>query len=111
VRITGKQYALREKIISIAIAGMTKNLAVLVETVEKLRMKHKCHAYDCEIEVPPKMFMCKKHWLMVPKWHQDLIWELYTKGQEIDKTPSRQYLQVTDRAKWFVRGREYQQSL
>lgn len=30
-------------------------------------MTHSCHATDCAIMVPPNIFMCARHWRMVPK--------------------------------------------
>ena len=36
--------------------------------------------------------MCLKHWRMVPKLVQDLIWAHYRPGQEIDKKPTPEYL-------------------
>lgn len=54
--------------------------------------EHLCHAEGCEIAVPPKMHMCLKHWRMVPKAVQDLIWKHYRTGQEIDKRPSIEYI-------------------
>lgn len=55
-------------------------------------MKHRCHATGCNTEVPPKMFMCRKHWYALPKWMRTRIWDLYRSGQEIDKEPSELYL-------------------
>jgi hypothetical protein len=55
-------------------------------------MLHHCHAVDCKLEVPPEMHMCLKHWRMVPRLVQDLIWKHYRKGQEIDKQPSIEYV-------------------
>lgn len=69
---------------------------------------HNCHAHNCKTEVPPKMFMCLKHWRMIPKELQALVWKHYRTGQEIDKNPTSQYLEVTDQIEWFVRGREYE---
>lgn len=54
--------------------------------------KHYCHAVDCGEAVPPKMHMCLKHWRMVPKGVQDLIWKHYRTGQEIDKRPTIEYI-------------------
>ena len=53
---------------------------------------HHCHARDCNTSVPPKLFMCRKHWYMVPKRLRDRIWATYRPGQEVDKEPSREYL-------------------
>lgn len=55
-------------------------------------MTHNCHAVGCEIPVPPKMHMCLKHWRMVPKAVQELIWKHYRSGQEIDKRPTIEYI-------------------
>lgn len=56
-------------------------------------MAHTCHARSCKTAVPPKMFMCKKHWYMLPKEMRDLVWALYRPGQEVSKDPSREYLE------------------
>jgi hypothetical protein len=55
-------------------------------------MKHTCHAIGCEVSVPPKMLMCKRHWSMVSKRLQATIWASYKPGQEITKDPSMKYL-------------------
>ena len=54
--------------------------------------EHHCHAVDCTAIVPPKLHMCLKHWRMVPKTVQSLIWKHYRPGQEIDKNPSLDYI-------------------
>ncbi len=62
-------------------------------------MKHCCHAKGCFKEVPRKMFMCLKHWRMVPRPVQRLIWKYYNKGQEEGKAEvTRAYLDITDQA-------------
>jgi hypothetical protein len=38
--------------------------------------------------------MCAKHWRMVPRFVQNLIWHYYREGQEIDKNPSTEYICV-----------------
>jgi hypothetical protein len=63
---------------------------------------HHCHAQGCATAVPPKLFMCPKHWRMVPKILQRQVWANYVPGQEISKTPTSQYLDVTKRAIAFV---------
>lgn len=45
-------------------------------------MPHTCHASKCETRVPRRMFMCRKHWFMLPKEMQDEVWATYTPGQE-----------------------------
>ena len=61
-------------------------------------MTHVCHANKCQTQVPPKMFMCKKHWFMVPQKLRDAIWREYRPGQEIRKDPSGAYLDVAHAA-------------
>lgn len=53
---------------------------------------HLCHARGCEAPVPPRMFMCRRHWFMVPKAMRDAIWATYVSGQERRKDPSDAYL-------------------
>lgn len=57
-------------------------------------MDHTCHAKGCKVEVPPKMLMCRRHWRMVPRAMQAEVWAVYVPGQEISKTPTREYLKV-----------------
>jgi hypothetical protein len=56
-------------------------------------MAHQCHALRCKTPVPPKLFMCRDHWYMVPKSKRDRLWALYRPGQEITKDPSPEYLE------------------
>ena len=69
-------------------------------------MNHTCHAIRCTTEVPPKMFMCLKHWRMVPKSMQDEVWANYRRGQEVRKDPTENYLDVTKRVRLYVAERE-----
>jgi hypothetical protein len=54
--------------------------------------RHTCHAMNCTTAVPPKMFMCRTHWGMVPRAMQERIWATYRPGQEVTKDPSLEYL-------------------
>jgi len=54
--------------------------------------RHLCHAAGCTTGVPPKLFMCARHWRMVPKPMQRAIWREYRPGQEVEKNPSEAYL-------------------
>lgn len=71
---------------------------------------HLCHAFDCETPVPPRMFMCARHWRMVPKAMQDAVWAAYTPGQERKGFPSEEaadrYLAATRNARIHVRDLE-----
>ena len=61
-------------------------------------MTHTCHALGCEKAVPPKMLMCAPHWRLVPVRLQREVWAKYRPGQEIDKRPNAEYLDVQKRA-------------
>lgn len=55
---------------------------------------HECHWPGCEAKVPPAMWGCRKHWFALPKALRDKVWRTYRPGQEVTKTPSRDYLAV-----------------
>lgn len=57
-------------------------------------MAHYCHWPGCTVEVPPKLWGCKKHWFALPKRLRDKIWANYSPGQEITKDPSDEYMEV-----------------
>jgi hypothetical protein len=61
-------------------------------------MSHTCHARACKVPVPPKLLMCPKHWKLVPRLEQAQVWAHYRPGQEIDKTPTKKYLDAADAA-------------
>lgn len=52
------------------------------------------------------MFMCKRHWYMVPKHLRDAIWANYRPGQEVTKDPSSEYLEVAMQAIRAVADKE-----
>lgn len=68
--------------------------------------RHTCHAFKCESWVPPKMFMCKKHWYMVPKALRNLVWRFYEPGQEIRMDLSPEYLETVAEAIRVVAKKE-----
>lgn len=55
--------------------------------------------------------MCYKHWSLVPADLRRLVWRHYRKGQEVDKNPSQEYLEVTKKAQDAVEQREFQSCL
>lgn len=69
-------------------------------------VKHICHAKNCNVEVPPRMLMCLKHWRMVPKKLQKEVWQTYVEGQEITKDPTIEYLKVQKKVVNFVAHKE-----
>ena len=67
-------------------------------------MNHHCHAAGCNVSVPPKLFMCRRHWYMLPKSTRDAVWAAYVPGQEIRKDPTAEYLEVTGLAiEWLAK--------
>jgi hypothetical protein len=65
-------------------------------------MAHHCHWPGCELEVPPKMWGCRKHWFKLPAHLRARIWATYVPGQEITKTPSPEYIEVAQEVqKWI----------
>ncbi|WP_235594409.1 hypothetical protein [Leptospira santarosai] len=55
------------------------------------KQNHNCHAIGCNTKTKPEMFMCLKHWRMVSKRTQQLIWKYYRPGQCDDWKPSSEY--------------------
>lgn len=70
-------------------------------------MKHTCHARNCEVTTPRKMFMCRRHWYMLPKEMRDAVWATYTTGQERDISKvTREYLVATRTAINYIHEKE-----
>lgn len=67
---------------------------------------HTCHATGCDEIVPPKMFMCRKHWFMLSGDMRSQVWFVYVPGQEIRKDPTPEYLEVANRAIAEVAAKE-----
>jgi len=67
-------------------------------------MRHPCHWPNCPVEVPPKMWGCKKHWFRLPKVYRDAIWRTYRPGQEKDKNPSAEYMRVVEQVYAWCHG-------
>lgn len=44
-------------------------------------MTHHCHAIGCETKCKPEFLMCPRHWRMVPKRSQILVYRHYRPGQ------------------------------
>jgi hypothetical protein len=56
--------------------------------------KHHCHWPGCDKQVPPAMWGCRAHWYALPLQLRNRIWATFKPGQEISKTPSREYVAV-----------------
>jgi len=66
-------------------------------------MRHFCHWPNCRTEVPPKLWGCKTHWFRLPAALRWSIWGAYRPGQEITKTPSREYLIAAKKVQDWIR--------
>lgn len=57
---------------------------------------HRCHGQmpGCRGECPPAMWGCLPCWRKLPKHLRDRIWAAYKPGQEVNLTPSREYLEI-----------------
>lgn len=70
--------------------------------------QHLCHAVGCNIRIPPNRLMCAYHWYMVPPVLRRGVWRTYRPGQEVDKRPSKDYLDVAREAINYVAREEGQ---
>jgi hypothetical protein len=69
-------------------------------------MAHTCHATNCEVHVPPEMFMCKRHWFSLPKYLRDRIWKSYRPGQCEDWEISKEYSEAAKACVIFIANKE-----
>jgi len=66
--------------------------------------KHHCHWPNCPKQCPPAMWGCYQHWMKLPKYLRDKVWDTYRPGQEVNLTPSREYLEVADEVQEWIRS-------
>lgn len=66
---------------------------------------HHCHWPGCERKVPPAFWGCRKHWAMLPRHLQARIWATYKSGQEVTKTPSRDYVEAAKAVQEWIANR------
>ena len=66
---------------------------------------HVCHWPGCGKQVPPALWGCKEHWMRLPKYLRDRIWETYKPGQEVNLSPSRAYLEAARAVQEWIEGR------
>jgi hypothetical protein len=55
---------------------------------------HECHWPGCSKQVPPAMWGCKTHWFSLPAELRAKVWRAYRAGQEVDMSPSTDYITV-----------------
>lgn len=61
-------------------------------------MAHHCHATGCQVEVPREMFVCRRHWGMLPGDMRAKVWATYRLGQCDDLRPSKAYCEAASAA-------------
>ncbi len=85
--------------------GRIKSKVEKVEHVLKAGQTrdHHCHWPGCGKQVPPAMWGCKRHWFLLPKRLRDRIWSTYRIGQEVNLSPSREYIQVAREVQEWIR--------
>lgn len=74
---------------------------------QKQTRDHHCHWPDCPKQVPPAMWGCFKHWMQLPQFLRKKIWVAYRPGQEVNGTPSDEYLAVAlEVQEWIQRHKD-----
>lgn len=63
---------------------------------------HQCHWPGCKKLVPPARWGCFKHWNKLPKELKNRIWRAFRPGQEVDKTPSGEYIEIAKEVEAWV---------
>ncbi len=61
-------------------------------------MKHTCHARGCSAEVSPKLFMCRRHWFMVPEPLRAEVLRHFQPSQVQSKRPTQAWLTAARKA-------------
>ena len=56
--------------------------------------EHRCHAFGCRVEVPPRMLACREHWRAIRPALRSAVWREFRSGQERDKNASSRYMAV-----------------
>jgi hypothetical protein len=64
--------------------------------------KHHCHWPGCSQQVPPAMWGCKGHWFRLPAILRARIWSTYKPGQEVNGTPSADYLEAARQVQAWI---------
>ena len=65
---------------------------------------HACHWPGCPAQVPPAKWGCTKHWFLLPPEIRSRIWRAFKPGQEINLTPSSEYLAAANAAQAWIKN-------
>jgi hypothetical protein len=68
----------------------------------RLTGNHRCHWPGCELQVPPAMWGCRRHWYKLPHDIRQQIWATYRTGQEIDRKVSAAYIDAARAAQEWI---------
>jgi hypothetical protein len=63
---------------------------------------HRCHWPNCDKPTPAATYMCYAHWRRLPKRLQSKIRAAYKIGQEVSKTPTREYITVVREVELWI---------
>ncbi len=66
---------------------------------------HRCHWPGCDKQVPPAMWGCKCHWFALPAALRAKVWRAYAPGQEVNGTPSDEYMAVAREVQDWIAAR------
>ena len=64
--------------------------------------EHHCHWPGCNKQVPPAMWGCRTHWFMLPQYLRNKIWMTYEIGQEVNFTPSKEYIETATEVEMWI---------
>ena len=67
---------------------------------------HHCHWPGCTRQVPPAMWGCTKHWYALPAELRNRIWQTFRPGQEVNATPSQEYLAAANAVQTWIRQQQ-----
>ena len=68
--------------------------------------RHHCHWPHCKAQVAPAKWGCMKHWMKLPKFLREQIWDAYTPGQEESGKPGAYYITVARDVQAWIASRE-----
>jgi len=86
-------------------AGQDRSSKVKYVIGQKQTRHHGCHWPGCDEQVPPARWGCRRHWLMLPRYLRDKIWDAFRPGQERDMSPSRSYLAAAREVQDWIASR------
>lgn len=68
----------------------------------KQTRNHHCHYPGCGKQCKPAQWGCYSCWMKLPKFLRDKIWAVYRIGQEVNQSPSREYVTVMREVRLWI---------